>query len=274
MVPEATRWATCAVFLALSACRKDEGAAAQKDAGIAPVPSSEHGSGALAQKAAPRASWACGEGPPAPADAAALTPVPGARAKPQGSLLRLEPMGVEARLEERFRTWASEVLTERKEIERVRTAVGEWNTIYTPIAAAGLPYEACIAHVGEEAWLDNHTFSDLTYRIYAFREPVADVRRAVLGRSIREAEQIGCQAPHRGAAAKWTELGAGEEGWERTDVSVELWYSDYGGTAHVDVRARRFGEATIAVVFLYEGDASRQREIDAVLRGIRVAASP
>jgi hypothetical protein len=273
MFPEAKRWATFAACLALAACRKggDEGAE-RKDAGIAPVPSSEHKADAAAPLAAPR-SWKCGDGPPAPADAPAPTPLPGARAKRLGNMLRLEPMGIEIKLDERFVGWSSEVLTERKALERVRGAAGEWNTIYSPIAAAALPFEACIAHVGEEEWLGNGVFSDMTYRIYVFREPVEDVRRAILARSVREAEQIGCQPPHRGAAARWTEPGASETGWERIDVTVDVWYSDYGGLAHVDVRAKRFGEATVAVAFLYEGGSPDLEKpwwaVDVVMRGIR-----
>ncbi|UQA63045.1 hypothetical protein [Polyangium aurulentum] len=264
MFPEASRWAAFAVCLALAACRKGDGGAAREDAGIAPD--------AAPARAAPR-SWMCGDAAPAPADAPALAPLPGAKAKRLGSALKLEPMAVEAKLEPRFLGWSSEVLTERGELERVRGAVGEWNTIYAPIVDAALPFEACIAHVGEEPWLENASYADMTYRIYALRQPVEDVRRAILGRAVREAERIGCQPPHRGAAAKWIDNAAGEGGWERIDVTVDLWYSDYGGRAHVDVRARRFGDATVAAVFLYEAGGPdgepRQRDVDAVLRGIR-----
>jgi len=264
MFPEASRWAAFAVCLALAACRKGDGGAARGDAGIA--------ADAAPAQAAPR-SWACGDAAPAPAETPALTPLQGARAKRLGSSLKLEPMAVEAKLEPRFLGWSSEVLTEREQLERVRGAVGEWNTIYAPIVDAALPFEACIAHVGEEPWLENASYADMTYRIYALREPVEDVRRAILARAVREAERIGCQPPHRGAAAKWIDTAAGEGGWARTDVTVDLWYSDYGGRAHVDVRARRFGDATVAAVFLYEAGGPdgepRLRDVDAVLRGIR-----
>lgn len=39
--------------------------------------------------------------------------------------------------------------------------------------------------------------------------------------------------------------------WQRITLRYDLWYSDYGGTANVDVFARAFGKQAAVLVFMY-----------------------
>ena len=39
--------------------------------------------------------------------------------------------------------------------------------------------------------------------------------------------------------------------WRKVALSFWLFYGDYGGTAHVEFRLRRFGDRTFVFVFMY-----------------------
>lgn len=58
-------------------------------------------------------------------------------------------------------------------------------------------------------------------------------------------------------------------GWRRVRVSFGRWYTDYGGTAHVDFRLRRCGGRTFVLVFMHRDYEGQDDDIAAVLASFR-----
>ncbi len=55
--------------------------------------------------------------------------------------------------------------------------------------------------------------------------------------------------------------------WHQVRFSNQLWYSDYGGTAHVDVRLRKHRDGVVAFVFMYAAERHLET-IEQILRSI------
>ena len=58
--------------------------------------------------------------------------------------------------------------------------------------------------------------------------------------------------------------------WQRVTLSYDLWYSDYGGTANVDVFSRAFGKQTAVLVFMYADSLHEPRgQVATIVKSFR-----
>ncbi|HEV3136516.1 MAG TPA: hypothetical protein VGZ26_01405, partial [Pirellulales bacterium] len=59
---------------------------------------------------------------------------------------------------------------------------------------------------------------------------------------------------------------------QRATLRYNLWYTDYGGTANVDVFARSFGKQTAVLVFMYSDSARGPRkEVSEIVKSFKSA---
>jgi hypothetical protein len=152
------------------------------------------------------------------------------------------------------------------EIQSARTSDAEWAHVYATIAEDALPYDACIAHMGQESFTNPVTFTSLTVRIYALEEDLERVMREARAGAVRGAGRVACEPPNAPFVARVTQpvdtrsddLGA----WKRFVVDVHVWYGDYGGVARVEMRAHRRPGATVVVMAFYALDSRSSRDAD------------
>jgi hypothetical protein len=164
----------------------------------------------------------------------------------EGTTITLTPSQLTFRIPKEWVGWYREFgnnfhLT-RDELDKVENADSEWDTEYARVCNAVLPFSRCAAHIGEEGWgRESHSFGDLQVRVFDLTEPLEDVERRVDAEGVNEVERITGKRPAPEHESK------GE--WKAAKLSYFRFYIDYGATAHVDFRLRRFGERTIVFVF-------------------------
>lgn len=118
---------------------------------------------------------------------------------------------------------------------------------------AMFPFDRCAAHLGDDGWGNGSvSFGDLQLRVYVLDGDVAQQEVAIRKRGLREAKRIHSESARhqRGLKGRWFQ--------ER--FSYRLSYSDYGGTAHVDVRITEHHNGVVAFVFMY----AAQRHLESI----------
>lgn len=141
----------------------------------------------------------------------------------------------------------------RWQLYRVETGGGEWDSEYAQVTNAVLPFENCAVHAGGEGWgLRAVSFADLQMRAYTGNWELMEVRQRVLDQGLPEAKTVGGDALFSSAM---------RGDWQRDSISYNLFYGDYGGTAHVDFYSRRIDGKTVVLVFMYESTD----EVDQIL---------
>jgi hypothetical protein len=152
------------------------------------------------------------------------------------------------------------------EIRSVRTSDAEWAHLYATIAEDALPFEACVAHIGQESFTSPVTYTSLTIRIYALEEDLDRVMREASAGAIAGAGRVACEAqpgPFFGQVTQPIDTRTDEVGaWKRVVVDVHVWYGDYGGIARVEMRAHRRPGATVVVMAFYAVDQRRTRDLE------------
>jgi hypothetical protein len=141
-------------------------------------------------------------------------------------------------------TWYSEhgnnLHLSRDQLRRVeKPDSDEWDREFARIGNASLPFDRCAAHVGSEGWGDDAcSYGDLQVRVYDLLDPPDDLE----GRIVRAATAAaGVDGAERST----------EEAWRRILIRYDRFHFDYGATAFVDFRLRRFHDRTIVFVFMY-----------------------
>jgi hypothetical protein len=146
----------------------------------------------------------------------------------------------------------------RGELAKVEKGAGDWDTEYGMVCNAVLPFSRCCAHVGEEGWgKDGVSFADLQVRVYVLQMKADELGRQIEERGTAKVKEITKKAP------KITTSDAAA--WKRWAFAYERWYGDYGGTAHVDFRARQFERHTVVFVFMYTSYFSQEAKIRSML---------
>jgi hypothetical protein len=152
------------------------------------------------------------------------------------------------------------------ELRADRMSSAEWVHVYATVAESALPFDACIAHLGQESFSEPTTFTSLTVRVYALEEDLDRVMREASAGAVIGARRIVCEAPlsipHGGEPFHTRSDAVGA--WKRLVLDVPLWYGDYGGVARVEMRARRRPGATVVLMAFYSaaGEGSRDRELE------------
>jgi hypothetical protein len=137
------------------------------------------------------------------------------------------------------------------ELAKVRVADSEWDTEYAEILNALLPFSSCVAHAGGEGWGKNAvSYGDVQMRVY-----IVDVSPKQI---MRRMAKVGPAQAFR--YSKKVSLSRSRfKKWQRVTLSYDLWYSDYGGTANVDVFSRVFGNQTFVLAFMYADSLQKPR---------------
>jgi hypothetical protein len=142
-------------------------------------------------------------------------------------------------------------------LDAVAIGGGEWDTEYASVCNSIFPFDRCATHIGDEGWgAEARSYGDLQVRVYDLLETVEAVQERIAAAGVRDVERL---TGHPADVQRST-----ESGWLRQQLSYDRFYYDYGGTAHVEVRLHRFGDHTIAFVFMYVSE--KQDEISTMLK--------
>jgi hypothetical protein len=177
----------------------------------------------------------------------------GPHAVRRGRTIVLQPSGFSFTIPEKWLEWHADhrnnLHLSREELEAVKDGAGEWDTEYGQVVNASLPFSKCAAHVGSEGWgRKGVAWSDVQVRAYVVASAPKDVQETVAKEGAARAKKF---------SDRVTDVRSMEDGWHRATVSYVRWYGDYGGIAYVDAYARRFGDETAVLVFMYcEGGRS------------------
>lgn len=149
-----------------------------------------------------------------------------------------------------------------RDLAKARVANGEWDNEYADIINALLPFNNCVAHVGAEGWGPNgYSFSDVQMRVY-----LVDLSPNQIS------QRVARHGPSRALrfAKKAAVTCASFDHWQRVTLSYPLWYTDYGGTANIDVFSRAIGNQTAVLVFMYaEPTPEMRREVATIVQSFR-----
>jgi hypothetical protein len=153
------------------------------------------------------------------------------------------------------------------ELRDVQTSAAEWAHVYATIAESALPFDACVAHIGQESFTEPVTFTSLTIRIYTLEEELDRVMREASVGAIRGATRVACETQHSALSIpsgnKPFDTTSDSVGaWRRFAVDLHVWYGDYGGVAHVELRGHRRPGATVVVVAFYALEQGRTRDVE------------
>lgn len=147
------------------------------------------------------------------------------------------------------------------ELDLVKETEGEWDREFALIVNAFLPFEQCVAHVGSEGWgPQGISYSDLQVRIYVLSPTPEEIAERVSSRGAAVVENI----TGTSAVPQLARVGL----WKRTLLKYQRRYADYGATAIVDLRLRRFRSRTVAFALMYTDHAEHHTEVEALLDSV------
>jgi hypothetical protein len=189
-----------------------------------------------------------------------------ARALICGRAIELQPPGASFRIPQAWLEWDAKfhnnIHRTPADLKKVRVGDGEWDKEYAEIVNSVLPFDSCLVHAGGEAWGKNAvSFADVQMRAYIVELPPRQI-------AARMANKGRCVAMRY---SKKVALTRSEfDKWLRVTLSYDLWYTDYGGTANVDVFARAFGNQTAVLVFMYsDAVPARRSEVETIVESFR-----
>lgn len=145
----------------------------------------------------------------------------------------------------------------KPELDHAHEGDGEWDYEYAWVVNSVLPFRSCGAHFGTEPWGPEATsFGDLQMRVYVLDEEKDFILARIKKDGRAAAERFGTEV-------KLAETP--DVAWHRARLSYDLWFFDYGGTAHVDFALRSYGPQTVAVVSMF-AMPKHEETVDAMLR--------
>ena len=166
-----------------------------------------------------------------------------------GTTITLHPSGASFSVPAEWVEWHNELgnnfhLT-HEQIDAVTHGGGvEWDTEYAKVCNAVFPIDRCCAHLGDDGWgRDAVAYNDIQLRVYELKSSLRAVEATIDRKGTAEVERITGEPVDLKKAANG--------GWQRALFTFDRSYGDYGGTAHVDIRFRRFHDRTFAFVFMY-----------------------
>jgi hypothetical protein len=180
---------------------------------------------------------------------AAETPKP--RAVIRGRAIELLPFSIAFEIPQGWFDWQAKyddnIHLTAAALATVRVADSEWDTEYCRVANAVLPFRTCVVHAGGEGWgRDAVSYGDVQMRAYIPECGPQQIAQRMANDGRCEALRLSKNVSVARSVF---------ENWQRVTVSYSLWYGDYGGTANVDLFARKCGTKTVAFVFMYSDSA-------------------
>jgi len=182
-----------------------------------------------------------------------------------GSTIRLSPIGASFRIPEDWLEWNRQfhnnLHLSRRELEKVKEATGEWDTEYSKVVNASLPFDHCSVHVGGEGWgAKGVSFGDLQMRAY-----VSDQSEMELEKRISEHGFTAAKAVRKDSDAE-AKIAADKVGeWDRIIITYCLWYGDYGGSGQVEFYISSFNGHTAVLVFMHARGAEQDKTVRQIL---------
>lgn len=123
------------------------------------------------------------------------------------------------------------------------TAEGEWDKEYTEVLNSILPISACVAHLGGEGWgREAVSCADLQMRVYVGNFSPEQTELRIHDKGMAKARAIG----HRAVATNDM-----HHAWHVGKIQYDVWYGDYGGTAHIDLFSQAIKTQTVTIAFMY-----------------------
>jgi hypothetical protein len=163
------------------------------------------------------------------------------------NVVRLQPGGATFEIPQSWLQWhagfKNNLRLTRAELDKVKTAEGDWDKEYSVIVNKLLPFSQCAAHVGSEGWgSEAVSYGDLQMRAYIMET---------------SAEKVQAKLVEHGKAwvSKFSDKATVEQAksgkWLRATLSYDMWYGDYGAKAIIDVYSQDFGTQTAVLVFMH-----------------------
>ena len=188
-----------------------------------------------------------------------------ARAVLHGRTIEIRPEGASFEISQDWLDWQAEfhnsIHLSPAELAKVRVGAGEWDMEYAEIVNALLPFGSCLAHAGGEGWGKSAvSYGDVQMRAYIVEMSPEQIIKRMAKEGPSQAFRY----------SKKVSLSRSEfKKWQRVTLSYDLWYSDYGGTANVDVFP------TILDLFGFEPETEiHGRSVLPLIRGETQATRP
>lgn len=157
-----------------------------------------------------------------------------------------------------YRTDEDNLHLTRREIDKIKDGIGEWDSEYGKVVNAVFSIDDCAMHGGNEGWgKDGHSYFDVQMRAYVLAADADDIPTKMINDGVEAAHQLNSLKSKQNLVPKLKSkksisLKQSEyQQWKRSTLEFELFFDDYGGTAHVDVFSRDFDKQKVALVFMY-----------------------
>ena len=180
-----------------------------------------------------------------------------------GQKIVLNPSGISFRIPQDWIDWFNRshnnLHLTRQELSEVKDGQGEWDTEYAKVVNSALPFDDCAAHVGEEGWgRQGVSYGDVQLRAYVTNLSPDEVSARIRGPAFLVAWKVA-----RPNSRPTIEDGH-EDSWQKTTVSYDLYYGDYGGTAQVRFFVRPWKKKTLVLVFM----GGRDEVVQTILKSV------
>jgi hypothetical protein len=188
----------------------------------------------------------------------------------QKRTIQLHPSGIKFQVPQDWLKWNSRFhnnfhLT-KEELRKVRIGEGEWDSEYSLVVNAALPFEDCAAHVGGEGWgLQSGSYGDLQMRAYVTDLSNREILERIQGPGFSEAERIAKSEGGKMGSEAHISVSSDRD-WQRATITYPLWYHDYGGTAMIDFYVR--GAPPYRLVLVFMGGGGRPDEKSSILDSV------
>lgn len=193
-----------------------------------------------------------------------------ASASIQGSSVTINPSQASFAVPQKWVEWNAfgyHFHLTRPQIDAAARGHGEWDTEYASVVNAVLPFDRCAGHMGDAGWGEQGvSFADLQMRVYDLAQPPEHVEKRIRENGFADIKRFTGKEPTLEQDLK--------AHWRRTKLAYNLFYGDYGGTAHVDFRVKRFGKRTLVFVFLYSDYGPQEQTITSILDSVVIRAVP
>lgn len=190
----------------------------------------------------------------------------GPQAVLRGRTIELKPLGASLEIPQDWLDWQAKfqnsIHLSPAELARVRVGESEWDREYGEIVDSFLLFDGCLFHIGNDGWGRNAaSYHDVQMRMYLVdwspKEIMERAAKAGPSKAFEFSKKVTLQRSEF-------------QDWQRVTLSYDLWFSDYGGTANVDVFSRTLAKQTAVLVFMYANSPQDARgQISKIVKSFR-----
>lgn len=185
---------------------------------------------------------------------------------PAKDTVAIAPLGLRAKLP-RGPSGSSWTRVAPSGIAVVRQSDREWEEAYAELLDQALPFESLLFHTSEEPWRESSNVASLSARLYVVTESVEETMKNLRTRLPALGARVACKnrhGTHLYDSPTPVTVATGERGpWKSVRTTMNVWYSDYGGKAVVELFVRRAEPVTLVLALMFEGE-SRANERNAL----------